>query len=113
MAYPIDNFGDYNVVRNDLKDNDGNADILYQKIGAAAVAKERPKIFKAGFKAGGLTVIGIIGIVMGSYSIISHCKNKKNEKKALKAEPKLKEELTKTIENTSVKTEIDENPHQN
>ena len=36
-----------------------------------------------------------------------------NEKKALNAEPKLREELTKTIENTSTKAEIDEKPHQN
>ena len=54
--------------------------------------------------------MGICSIIYGGYN---YCKNKMNEKKALNAESKLREELTKTIENTSTKAEIDEKPHQN
>ena len=32
MAYPLDNLGDYNVVRNALKEANGNAEILFQNI---------------------------------------------------------------------------------
>lgn len=110
MAYPLDNLGDYNVVRNALKEANGNAEILFQNIGSAAVAKERPKIYKDGYLTGIGIGVGICSIIYGGYS---YCKNKKNEKKALNAEPKLKEELTKTIENASVKAEIDGKPHQN
>ena len=110
MAYPLDNLGDYNVVRNALKEANGNAETLFQNIGSTAVAKERPKIFKDGCLTGIGIGVGICAIIYGGYS---YCKNKMNEKKALNAEPKLREELTKTIENTSAKAEIDETPHQN
>jgi len=110
MAYPLDNLGDYNVVRNALKEANGIAEILFQNIGATAVAKERPKIFKDGCLTGIGIGVGICSIIYGGYN---YCKNKMNEKKALNAEPKLREELTKTIENTSTKAEIDEKPHQN
>lgn len=110
MAYPLDNLGDYNVVRNALKETNGNAEILFQNIGSTAVAKERPQIFKDGCLTGIGIGVGICSIIYVGYS---YCKNKINEKKALNAEPKLREELTKTIENTSTKAEIDETPHQN
>lgn len=110
MAYPLDNLGDYNVVRNALKETNGNAKILFQNIGAATVAKESPRIFKDGC----LTGIGIgVGICSVIYVGYRYYKNKKNEKEALNAEPKLKKELTKTVENTYTKTEFDETPHQN
>mgnify|MGYP006883339591 CR=1 FL=1 len=108
MAYPLDNLGNYNIVRNALKEADGNAENLFKKIGDTAVAEASPEIFKDGC----LTGIGIgVGICSVIYAGYSYYKNKKNEKKALNAELKLKEELTKTIENT--KTEIDEPLHQN
>lgn len=66
------------------------------------------------FFSGCLTGVGIgVGICSIIYGGYNYCKNKMNEKKALNAEPKLREELTKTIENTSTKAEIDEKPHQN
>ncbi len=96
MAYPLDNLGDYNVVRNALKEANGNADILYQEIGDTAVAKAKPQIFKDGCLTGTGIGLGIGFIIFGGYS---YYKNKKNEKEAVKAESKLKEEFTKTIEN--------------
>lgn len=63
MAYPLDNLGDYNVVRNALKEANGNAEILFQNIETTAVAKESPKIFKDGRLTG-------IGIGVGICSII-------------------------------------------
>ncbi len=109
MAYPLDNLGDYNVVRNALKEANGNADILFQNIGTTAVAKEKPKIFKDGCLVGIGIGVGICSIMYGGYN---YYKNKKHAKKALETEPKLKDELTKTIE-ISGKTEIEENPHRN
>lgn len=114
MAYPLDNLGGYNDMRNALKEVNGNVETLFKNIGDAAVAKERPEIFNEGYQKGfgiGVSIgVGICSIMYGGYS---YYKNKKNERKALKAEPKLKEELTKTIENTSAKTEIEEDPHWN
>ena len=83
MAYPLDNLGDYNVVRNALKEANGIAEILFQNIGATAVAKERPKIFKDGCLTGIGIGVGICSIIYGGYN---YCKNKMNEKKALKKE---------------------------
>ena len=63
MAYPFDNLGDYNVVRNALKEANGNTKILFQNIGATAVAKERPKIFKDGCLTGIDIGVGICSII--------------------------------------------------
>ncbi len=113
MAYPLDNLGGYNDMRNALKEVNGNVEILFKNIGDAAVAKERPEIFNEGCRKGfgiGVSIgVGICSIIYGGYN---YYKNKKYEKKALETEPKLKDELTKTIE-VSSKTEIEENPHRN
>lgn len=112
MAYPLDNLGGYNDVRNDLKGVGGSVDVLYQNIGDAAVDKARPEIFKEGFSWGTLTGIGIgMGIISAIYGGYRYYENKKYEKKARKAELQLQEELTATVEDSSVKSEIEEKPH--
>lgn len=54
--------------------------------------------------------MGIISAIYGGYR---YYENKKYEKKARKAELQLQEELTATVEDSSVKSEIEEKPHQN
>lgn len=100
MAYPLDNLGDYNVVINDLKEADGNVEILYKNIKNTAVAKEKPRIFKEGCLTGTVICAAI-------YGVCKYYKYKKDKKKALQTESKLKDELIKTVE-TSSKTEIEE-----
>lgn len=58
MSYPLDNLGDYNIARTDLKKFGGDIAKLYDHIGKTAVEKERPYIMAQG----GLAVLGIIGI---------------------------------------------------
>lgn len=58
MSYPLDNLGDYNVARTDLKKFGGDIAKLYDHIGKTAVEKERPYIMAQG----GLAVLGIIGV---------------------------------------------------
>lgn len=52
--------------------------------------------------------MGIISAIYGGYR---YYENKKYEKKARKAELQLQEELTATVEDSSVKSEIEEKPH--
>lgn len=52
MSYPLDNLGDYNKVRIDLQNANGNRELLYKQIGDIAVAKESPYIFAYGAIAG-------------------------------------------------------------
>lgn len=59
MSYPLDNLGDYNVARTDLKKFGGDIAKLYDHIGKTAVEKERPYIMMQG----GLAVLGIMGVV--------------------------------------------------
>ncbi len=44
MSYPLDNLGDYNLVRDDLKACDGSRDALYKSIGDEAIKKSAPVI---------------------------------------------------------------------
>lgn len=104
MAYLLDNLGDYNVVRNDLKKSEGNVETLYKNIEEAAVAKAGPHIFKEGFLTGAGIGVGICTAIYGGYK---YYKDKKYKKKALKTEPKLKDEFTRTME-VSGKTEVEE-----
>ena len=46
MSYPLDNLGDYNVARTDLKKFGGDIAKLYDHIGKTAVEKERPYLIK-------------------------------------------------------------------
>ena len=64
-----------NVVRNALKEANGNAEILFQNIGTTAVAKERTKIFKDGCLIEIGIGVGICSIIYGGYN---YCKNKMN-----------------------------------
>jgi len=81
---------------------------LYRNIGAAAVDKARPAIFKEGFSWGAFAGMGLLSAIYGGYR---YYKNKKYEKKARKAETQLKKELTAAIEDSSVKSEIEEKSH--
>lgn len=108
MAYPLDNLGDYNIVRNDLKEADGNVETLYKNIEAVFIAKARPQIYKegcwTGFGIGAGAGVGICAAIYGGYK---YYKYKKDKKKALQTEPELKDELAKTVE-VSCKTEVEE-----
>ncbi len=86
MAYPIDNLGDYNTVRNALKSAGGKADVLFKEIGDNAVSQAAPKIFAKG----AVTGIGIAAVLAGVYQICSYIKA---NKKAKENEQQLKQEL--------------------
>ncbi|MEE0946827.1 MAG: hypothetical protein U0M42_08405 [Acutalibacteraceae bacterium] len=58
MSYPLDNLGDYNIARTDLKKFGGDIEKLYNHIGKTAVEKKRPYIMLEG----GLIVLGVIGV---------------------------------------------------
>ena len=91
MSYPLDNLGDYNIIREDLKAVGGAVDILYKNIRNDAISKAKPGILiKAApffIAFGSLTTFGIMKI-----------KEIHNNKKLAEIrEPVLKEELRKEL----------------
>lgn len=87
MRNPIENLGDYNVVRDALKAEGGNADKLFSKIGDNAVAKAAPMLqLKGGIFGSLVTVILVFGCIKVWQAI-------GKRKLAIKNEPNLKAEL--------------------
>ena len=94
MSYPLDNLGDYNVARTDLKKFGGDIAKLYDHIGKTAVEKERPYIMMQG----GIAVLGILGVA-------KLCKlgydSYKKRRTLIKNEPALKEEFMHKMQKIS------------
>lgn len=52
MRNPIENLGDYNRMRIDLQEKDGDLDALYKDVGDTAVAKAAPGLIILGATIG-------------------------------------------------------------
>lgn len=95
MGNPIQNLGDYNIVREALQAAGGNKEILYKSIGDTAVAKAAPKIFlKGGFTGSVITALLFGGSYLGykGYFFL------KDRKQKIENEPALKQEFIETFE---------------
>ena len=105
MAYPLDNLGDYNVVRDDLKAFGGNAKLLYEEIGKNAVEKEKPGILLEGGIGGGIVTAAIIGIGVVCYH---GYQTWKKSRLAKRNEPILQKDFERELEKRK-KTTVDSN----
>ena len=95
MRNPIQNLGDYNIVREALQAVGGSKDILYRKIGDTAVSKAAPKIFRSGALIGSAITVGLIGTVSLGHK--GYCLLK-DRKQKIENEPALKKEFDEAIE---------------
>ncbi|MCL2665076.1 MAG: hypothetical protein FWE82_05635 [Defluviitaleaceae bacterium] len=91
MGNPINNLGDYNLVRIDLQAEGGSKEELYKSIGDIAVAKAAPILMAVG----GLIAIGIIGGIQYGKKAICFMKERKQK---IKNEPEIKKEFFKALE---------------
>ena len=90
MGYPIDNLGDYNIVRDDLKAVGGSIEKLYEKIGNIAVAKKAPKYFIAGM----IVAIGLEESIKYGKKAVAFIKERK---KLIEEEEIVKESFKESI----------------
>lgn len=104
MGNPIQNLGDYNIVREALQAVGGNKEILYKSIGDTAVAKAAPKIFRKGTFIGSAITAGLIGFSYLGYKGYSFLKDRKQK---IENEPALKQEFNAIFE-----TELSEKDHE-
>ena len=107
---PLENLGDYNIVRNDLFNCGGDAAKLYQGIADTAVAEKTPALLTKGGIIGGVTVL-VIGF--GAQAVIEGVKYLKKRKKMLAEKPQLEQQLARqAVKNAehpgSVSTEADD-----
>ena len=89
---PLENLGDYNIVRNDLFNCGGDAAKLYQGIADTAVAEKTPALLTKGGIIGGVTVL-VIGF--GAQAVIEGVKYLKKRKKMLAEKPQLEQQLAR------------------
>ena len=89
---PLENLGDYNIVRNDLFSCGGDAAKLYQGIADTAVAEKTPALLTKGGIIGGVTVL-VIGF--GAQAVIEGVKYLKKRKKMLAEKPQLEQQLAR------------------
>ena len=95
---PLENLGDYNIVRNDLFNCGGDAAKLYQGIADTAVAEKTPALLTKGGIIGGVTVL-VIGF--GAQAVIEGVKYLKKRKKMLAEKPQLEQQLARqAVKNT-------------
>ena len=95
---PLDNLGDYNIVRDDLYKCGGDAAKLYKNIADTAVAEKAPALLAAG----GLIVLALGAAAQG---VIEGVKFLKKRKKMLDEKPNLEKQLAEQMENASETTE--------
>ena len=94
---PLENLGDYNIVRNDLFNCGGDVDKLYKDIGDTAVAEKTPALLAKGGVIGGVIVL-IIGF--GTQAIIKGIRFMKGRKKLIAEKPQLEQQLVRqTVKN--------------
>lgn len=91
---PLENLGDYNIVRNDLFNCGGDAAKLYKGIADAAIAEKTPELLVKGGIIGGVTVL-IIGF--GTQAVIEGVKYLKKRKKMLAERPHLEQQLAEQV----------------
>ena len=92
---PIENLGDYNVVREALQAAGGSKATLYKRIGDTAVSKATPKLLLIGGAIG----FGIYHFGKKGIGFI------KGRKQKIENEPALKKEFAEAIEvETSIKS---------
>ena len=99
---PLENLGDYNIVRNDLFNCGGDAAKLYKGIADTAIAEKTPALLTKGGIIGGVTVL-VIGF--GTQAIIKGVKFWKERKKILAEKPELEEQLARQMVNASEQPE--------
>lgn len=102
MKNRIENFGDYNKVREDLQAVGGNAETLYKSIGDTAVSKATPKLLVTG----GVIGASLVGIVV--YAGYKGSCFMKDRKQKIENEPGLKKEFVNTIEAETSKSDNEE-----
>lgn len=95
MGNPIQNLGDYNIVREALQAVGGNKEILYKSIGDTAVAKAAPKIFRKGTLIGSAITAGLIGASFLGYKGYAFLRDRRQK---IENEPALKKEFAEAIE---------------
>lgn len=89
MGNPIENLGDYNRVRIDLQEKNGDLDALYKDVRDTAVVKAAP-----GLMLKGAIISSIIRILLDGVYKGFHFMKKRKEK--LKNEPALKKKFVET-----------------
>ena len=83
---PLDNLGDYNIVRDDLHRFGGDAAKLYKNIGDTAIAEKAPALLAKG---------GVVGL--GLYAVVEGAKFLKQRKMLIENKPKLEQQLAKDL----------------
>lgn len=103
MSYPLDNLGDYNKVRDDLKRAGGDVKKLYKAIGDNAVKRETPGIFQKGVLVGCAGTAAVITVCVGAYQGIKYMVDRR---RAVKEEEQLKVTFEKAVGNQRVGKEV-------
>ena len=108
MSYPLDNLGDYNKVRDDLKRMGGSVEKLYKAIGDNAVNKQAPGIFRNGVLTGCAGTAAFFTLAYGGYKGVKYLLGCKQ---ALKEEEQLKAFFVATVkkQKTEIEAEMLEN----
>ena len=91
MSSCIENLGDYNKVRIDLQNAGGDLNVLYEKVGATAVAKAAPVLLLAG-----------AGILWAGQKGVQFLRKRKE---LIKHEPELKEQFKEAVQSEAVDEE--------
>lgn len=112
MANRIDNLGDYNIVREDLKSHNGDVDSLYKSIGDAAIAEVRDSIWKdgakTGFFGGILASCVIVFSAWGITKIVKYSKQREEDKKLIDSADELKERFDSVVSCVEDNSDIEE-----
>ena len=101
MTNPIENFGDYNIVRDDLYAAGGSVDTLYKNVGDTAVYKAAPELILIGG-------VSVVVLAIGYKKICKVICFMKDRKQKIENEPCLKKEFVETIEAEASKSDNDE-----
>lgn len=91
---PLDNLGDYNIVRDDLHRFGGDAAKLYKNIGDTAIAEKAPALLaKGGLIGAGVTIV----VGLGLYAVVEGAKFLKQRKMLIENKPQLEQQLAKDL----------------
>ncbi len=94
MGSPLENFGDYNIARNLVKEAGGSWEIVYNDIVNTAVAKAAPKIFHKGGLVYSAITAGLIGASFLGYKGYFFLKDRK---KKIENEPGLRKQFAEAL----------------
>ena len=104
MSYPLDNLGDYNIIRDDLKRMGGSVAKLYKAVGDNAVNRQAPAIFRKGVLTGCAGTAAVITLVYGGYEGIKYWLGRRQ---AVKEEEQLKVIFEATVENQGMESGVE------